>query len=168
MTLRGTVRELRIRTLALAFVAVGLLAWAGARLWQAFGSLPGVPAAAPYVLALIAVALLAGALSLRARLKAQRERQPGAKGVDPLLATRAVVFAQASALVAAPVAGLYAGVGVFLLEYLEIPARRDQALTAGFAALAGVAGVAAALFLQHVCRLPEDDDEGVRPGTAGS
>ncbi|MGW0602778.1 DUF3180 domain-containing protein [Streptomyces sp. NPDC002644] len=152
-------RELRIRTLALAFVAVGVLAWAGARLWQAFGSLPGVPAAAPYVLALIAVVLLGGALVLRARLKAQRERRPDAKGVDPLLATRAVVFAQSAALVAAPVAGLYAGVGAFLLEFLEIPARRDQALTAGFAALAGIAVIAAGLYLQHVCRLPEDENE---------
>jgi hypothetical protein len=159
MTLRGIVRELRIRSLALAFVAVGLLAWAGARLWQAFGSLPGVPAAAPFVLALIAVGLLAGALSLRVRLKAQRERRPGAKGVDPLTATRAVVLAQAAALVAAPVAGLYAGVGVFLLEYLEIPVRRGQALTAGFAALAGIAVVAAGLYLQRVCRLPEDETE---------
>ncbi|MFI6209277.1 DUF3180 domain-containing protein [Streptomyces sp. NPDC051041] len=151
-------RELRIRVLAGVFVVAGILSWAGARLWNSIGTLPSVPLAAPVVLALIAVVLLATALSLRARLRAQRERRPGAKGVDPLMAARAVVFGQASALVAALVAGMYGGTGVFLLESLDIPARRDQAIYAGFSVLAGIAVIAAALFLERVCRLPEDDE----------
>ncbi|MEU6609353.1 DUF3180 domain-containing protein [Streptomyces shenzhenensis] len=151
-------RELRIRVLAGVFVATGVLSWAGARLWNSVGTLPSVPLAAPIVLALIAAVLLSTALSLRARLKAQRERRPGAKGVDPLMAARAVVFGQASALVAALVAGMYGGTGVFLLEILDIPARRDQAFYAGFSVLAGIAVIVAALFLERVCKLPEDDD----------
>ncbi len=151
-------RELRIRTLAAVFVVAGVLSWAGARLWNSLGTLPSVPLAAPIVLALIAVVLLATALSLRSRLKAQRERRPGAQGVDPLLAARAVVFGQASALVAALIAGMYGGVGAFLLESLEIPARRDQAIYAGFSVLTGLAVIASALFLERVCKLPEDDD----------
>ncbi|KUN78771.1 DUF3180 domain-containing protein [Streptomyces griseoruber] len=151
-------RELHIRVLAGVFVVAGVLSWAGARLWNSIGTLPSVPLAAPIVLALIAVVLLSTALSLRARLKAQRERRPEAKGVDPLMAARAVVFGQASALVAALVAGMYGGTGVFLLESLDIPARRDQAIYAGFSVLAGIAVIAAALFLERVCRLPEDDD----------
>jgi hypothetical protein len=141
----------------------GILSWAGARLWNSIGTLPSVPLAAPIVLALIAVVLLSTALSLRARLKAQRERRPGAKGVDLLMAARAVVFGQASALVAALVAGMYGGTGVFLLELLDFPARRDQAIYAGFSVLAGLAVIAAALFLERVCRLPEDDDQN-QPG----
>ncbi|MEU0334920.1 DUF3180 domain-containing protein [Streptomyces sp. NPDC006193] len=152
-------RELRIRVLAGVFVVAGVLSWAGARLWNSIGTLPSVPLAAPVVLALIAVVLLATALSLRARLRAQRERRPGAKGVDPLMAARAVVFGQASALVAALVAGMYGGTGVFLLELLDIPARRDQAIYAGFSVLAGFGVIAAALFLERVCKLPEDDDQ---------
>ncbi|MDF3300619.1 DUF3180 domain-containing protein [Streptomyces tropicalis] len=152
-------KELRIRVLAGVFVVAGVLSWAGARLWNSVGTLPSVPLAAPIVLALIAVVLLSTALSLRARLRAQRERRPGAKGVDPLMAARAVVFGQASALVAALVAGMYGGTGVFLLELLDIPARRDQAFYAGFSVLAGIAVIAAALFLERVCKLPEDDDE---------
>ncbi|GAA3497453.1 DUF3180 domain-containing protein [Streptomyces prasinosporus] len=144
--------------LAGVFVVAGILSWAGARLWNSLGTLPSVPVAAPVVLALIAVVLAATALSLRARLRAQRERRPEAKGVDPLMAARAVVFGQASALVAALVAGMYGGVGVFLLESLDVPARRDQAVYAGFAVLAGIAVIAAALFLERVCRLPEDDE----------
>ncbi|EYT80300.1 MULTISPECIES: DUF3180 domain-containing protein [unclassified Streptomyces] len=152
-------KELRIRVLAGVFVVAGVLSWAGARLWNAVGSLPSVPLAAPIVLALIAVVLVSTALSLRARLKAQRERRPGAKGVDPLMAARAVVFGQASALVAALVAGMYGGAGVFLLELLDIPTRRDQAIYAGASVLAGLAVIAAALFLERVCKLPEDDDQ---------
>ncbi|MEU1464590.1 DUF3180 domain-containing protein [Streptomyces sp. NPDC005727] len=152
-------KQLRIRVLAGVFVVAGVLSWAGARLWNSIGTLPSVPLAAPVVLALIAVVLLATALSLRARFKAQRERRPGAKGVDPLMAARAVVFGQASALVAALVAGMYGGTGVFLLELLDIPARRDQAIYAGFSVLAGIAVIASALFLERVCRLPEDEDQ---------
>ncbi|MGA5894497.1 DUF3180 domain-containing protein [Streptomyces venetus] len=158
-------KELRIRVLAGVFVVAGVLSWAGARLWNAVGTLPSVPMAAPIVLAAIAVILLATALSLRARLKAQRERQPDAKGVDPMMAARAVVFGHASALVAALVAGMYGGTGVFLLESLDIPARRDQAIYAGVSVLTGIAVIAAALFLERVCKLP-DDDEHNHAGTA--
>lgn len=152
-------KQLRLGVLAGLFAAAGVLSWAGARLWDTFGSLPSVPLAAPIVLAVIAVVLTATALSLRARLKAQRERRPGAKGVEPLMAARAVVFGQASALVAALVSGMYGGTGAFLLGFLDVPARRDQAIYAGFSVVAGIAVIAAAFFLERVCKLPEDNDD---------
>ncbi|MDT3397749.1 DUF3180 domain-containing protein [Streptomyces sp. B1866] len=156
-------RQLRIGVLLGLFAAAGVVSWGGARLWSSVGTLPSVPVAAPIVLALIAAVLLATALSLRARLRAQRERRPGAKGVDPLVAARALVFGQASALVAALVSGMYGGVGAFLLmEELDVPARRDQAIYAGTSVAAGAAVIAAALFLERVCRLPEDKDQ--QPG----
>lgn len=152
-------RTLRIRTLVGVFAVALVLSWAVARLWDTVGTLPGVPVAAPIVLALIAVALLATALSLRARLRAQRERRPGAKGVDPLAAARSVVFGQASALVAALVSGIYGGMGIYLVMYkLDMVPRRQQAIYAGFAVLAAIAVIAAALFLERVCKLPDDDD----------
>ncbi|MFK8906749.1 DUF3180 domain-containing protein [Streptomyces sp. YS-3] len=156
-------KQLRLGVLAGLFAVAGVLSWAGARLWDSLGTLPSVPLAAPIVLAVIAVILLATALSIRARLRAQRERRPGAKGVEPLMAARAVVFGQSSALVAALVSGMYGGTGVFLLGSLDIPARRDQAIYAGFSVAAGIAVVAAAFFLERVCKLPDDEDEG--PGT---
>ncbi len=158
-----SVKQLRLGVLAGLFAAAGVLSWGAARLWESFGTLPSVPLAAPIVLAVIAVVLTATALSLRARLRAQRERRPGAKGVEPLMAARAVVFGQASALVAALVSGMYGGTGVFLLSSLDIPARRDQAVYAGFSVVAGIAVIAAAFFLERVCKLPEDDDEGPAP-----
>lgn len=153
------VGQLRIRVLFGIFAVAGVLSWGGTRLWDSLGTLPSVPLAAPIVLAAIAVVLLATALSLRSRLRAQRERRPGAKGVDPMMAARAVVFGQASALVAALVAGMYGGTGVFLLGSLDIPARRDQAYYAGFSVLAGVAVIAAAIFLERVCKLPDGPDD---------
>ena len=112
---------------------------------------------------MIAAVLLATALSIRSRLRAQRERRPGAKGVEPLMAARAVVFGQASALVAALVCGMYGGTGVYLLSYLDIPARRDQAIYAGFSVVAGIGVIAAALFLERICKLPDDEDDNKAP-----
>ncbi|WP_405796030.1 DUF3180 domain-containing protein [Streptomyces sp. NBC_01506] len=160
-------RQLRIGVLFGLFAVAGVLSWGGTRLWDSLGTLPSVPLAAPIVLAVIAVVLTATALSLRSRLRAQRERRPGAKGVDPLMAARAVVFGHASALVAALVAGMYGGTGVFLLGYLDIPARRDQAYYAGSSVVAGIAVIAAAFFLERVCKLPDgSDDENQGTGTA--
>jgi hypothetical protein len=161
------VKQLRIRTLAGILLLAGVLSWAAAKLADSYGALPSVPVAAPIVLAVIATVLLATALSLRSRLKAQRERRPEVKPVEPMMAARAVVFGQASALVAALVAGLYGGTGVFLvMNELDIPARRDQAIYAGLSLAAGVAVIAAALFLERVCRLPDDDDDDDRPSAA--
>ncbi|CAM5627240.1 DUF3180 domain-containing protein [Streptomyces narbonensis] len=158
-------KQLRLKVLTGLFLVAGILSWGAARLWDSVGTLPSVPIAAPIVLAVIAVVLMATALSIRIRLKAQRERRPGAKGVEPLMAARAVVFGQASALVAALVAGMYGGTGVFLLGSLDVPARRDQALYAALAVVAGIGVIAAALFLERVCKLPEDEN-GEGPGKA--
>lgn len=152
-------RTLRIRMLAGLFAIALVIAWSIARLWDTVGTLPGVPLAAPIVLAVIATALFATALSLRSRLRAQRRRRPGAKGVDPLAAARAVVFAQSSALVASLVAGLYGGACVYLIMYkLDMDPRQQQAVYAGLAFLTGVAVVAAAIFLERICKLPDDED----------
>ncbi|MFG2194811.1 DUF3180 domain-containing protein [Streptomyces sp. NPDC048639] len=153
-------KELRVRILVGLFVVAAVLSWAGARLWDTFGTLPRVPVAAPIVLAVIAAVLAATALALRARLKAQRERRPGAKGVDPMVAARAVVFGQASALVASLVAGMYGGTFLFLLlDGLDAGPRRDQAIYSGLSVVTGIAVVVAALFLERVCKLPEDEDD---------
>ncbi|MGW6705187.1 DUF3180 domain-containing protein [Streptomyces sp. NPDC054956] len=161
-------KQLRPAVLAGIFAVTGVLSWAGARVLASYDALPGVPLAAPIVLAVIAVVLLATALSLRSRLKAQRERVPGAKGVEPLMAARAVVLGQASALVAALVAGAYGGVGVYLLTspLFDVPARRDQTWYAAASVLAGAAVIATALFLEHVLKLPDEEDGPEAPARA--
>ncbi|GAA1238140.1 DUF3180 domain-containing protein [Kitasatospora nipponensis] len=149
-------KPLRLRLLLGMVVVSTALAWAGAKLWNSLDAAPAVPAAAPVVLAVIAVVLLGTALSLRARLKAVRDRVPGAKPVDPLGAARAVVLGQASALVSSVVTGIYAGLGIFLLTLPDLGAHRSAVITAGLAVLAGGGVIAAALWLQHICKLPQD------------
>jgi membrane protein DedA with SNARE-associated domain len=150
------VKPLRVASLAVLVVVTGALSWAGSRLWDSMDTLPRVPAAAPVVLFLIAVLLLATGLALRSRLQQQRDRVPGAKGVDPLVAARAVVFGHAAAVVAAVVAGLYGGMGVFLINRMDVPTRRDDVYLAGLSVLGSLAVIAVAFFVQRVLRLPED------------
>jgi uncharacterized SAM-binding protein YcdF (DUF218 family) len=147
----------------LAAVAA-LFGWTGAALLVSLGQpLPRVPLSAPLVLLLLAAILLATALSTRARLAAMRERRPDARPVNPLVTARAAVLAKASSPVGALVVGLYAGYGGYLVQEIAIGARRQLALLCGFAVLSGVAVVAAALFLESVCRLPPPDEEPGRP-----
>lgn len=155
-------KQLRIGTLAGIFGVSGVLCWAGSQMWDALGTLPSVPLLAPVVLALIAAVLLATAISFRSRLRAQRERRLVGKPVEPMMAARAVVFGQASALVAAAVGGMYGGVAVFVMtSHLgDMPARREQALYAGLSVVAAVALVAVAVWLERICRLPEDEESG--------
>ncbi|CAM5470390.1 hypothetical protein SVIOM342S_02570 [Streptomyces violaceorubidus] len=126
----------------------------------------GIPSVrgAAVVLGLIAVILLATALSIRARLKAQRERVPGAKGVDPMMAARAVVFGQASALVAALVSGMYGGTGVFSWSTSTSRPARPVHLR-GCLGRGGYRRDSGRPFLERVCKLPEDEDDD-HPGTA--
>ncbi|MBU7598134.1 DUF3180 domain-containing protein [Streptomyces sp. P38-E01] len=155
-------KQLRIGTLAGIFAVSGVLCWSGSRLWDQLGTLPAVPLLAPVVLTLIAAVLLATAVSLRSRLRAQRERRPVGKPVEPMMAARAVVFGQASALVAALIGGVYGGAGLFVVtsHLADVPARREQALYAALSVVAAVALMAVAVWLERICRLPEDEESG--------
>lgn len=149
-------------------VATGALSYGGIDLWLTRGTPPGVPVLAPFVLLTLAVVALASALSLRSRFKAQRAGRVDAKPVDPLTAARAVVFAKASSLVAALIAGLYGGYGLYLWLHLDNDVRREQAARCGFSVGAAVLLVLAALFLERVCRVPEDPDQQNRPTGASA
>jgi uncharacterized protein DUF3180 len=147
-----------------------VLAYTVLRLWDHFGaSIPPVPLSAPITLAVLAVAVFGVALGLRARLNAYRKarariargepRDPNerlVKPIDPLQAARALVLAKASGLVGAVFGGIYGGYGLFVLGKLEIPADRAQALRCLFAFIAGVALVAAALYLERILKVPPE------------
>lgn len=81
----------------------------------------------------------------------------GANRVHPLTVARAVALAKASAWVGAVTAGWWVGVLVYLLpkrSALAIP--RADTPGAVVAALSALALAAAALWLQHCCKSPED------------
>lgn len=170
-----------ISTLVVAII----VAYAVFRIWDhaAPGGVPSVPISAPITLGVLAAAVFGVALGLRARLNAFREarrriesgapRKPQdrpVKPVDPLQAARALVLAKASGLVGAVFGGIYGGYALFVLGRLEIAAYHSQVLPSWLAFGAGVALLAAALFLERILKVPPDQHaEGHVPtGASGA
>lgn len=157
---------------AITVVAV-VVAYAVLRLWNHLGTVPPVPLSAPITLAVLAAAVFAVALGLRARFAAYRKaraeieqgvsrdpRDGPVKPIDPLQAARALVLAKASGLVGSVFGGVYGGYGLFLLGRLDIDVYRAQALRCGLAFLAAIAVIAAAIYLERVLRVPPDPTAG--------
>ncbi|HKE51647.1 MAG TPA: DUF3180 domain-containing protein [Actinomycetes bacterium] len=152
-------------TRASVLLAVGALSiavgWAAIRLWESRESSTFmVPWSAPGAIAFLAVVLFGIALTLRARLAAFREGRPGAHRPDPIFAARAAALGKASSLVGALVAGLYLGVGIFLLvDYENSAVERRRLIACGVTVAAALVLLAAALFLEHVLKVPPDQLE---------
>jgi hypothetical protein len=168
-------RPVRRRELLALAVAVAFAAWLVVR--AAYGSLPPFQWWLPVPLGVLAVAQAMGARTLRVRLSAQREgrRGPGrgpataARPVEPMLVARLAVLAQASAWVGAVFAGLWAGVLVHTAPAVgRLSAASGDTVSAGIGVLLAVGLVAAALWLEHVCRVPPGaDDEDHEGSVAG-
>jgi hypothetical protein len=138
-------------------VLAGALGWGGGLIFDGAGKpMPRVPGAAPSVLLLFAITLVVLAITTRAKLRAARDRVPGASALNPLTIARYVVLARASSPVGAGTVGLYGGYALFLAGNLDEPGHRHLAAMSGLAVLAGAALVAGALFLEYVCRVPDD------------
>lgn len=144
-------------------LAVALLAFGGAGVLDAYATLPDVPYSAPTALGAFALIVLMLALTLRSRLRAIRERRPGARPVDPLQAARAAMLARASCVVGALAAGLYLGYGIYLVRDLDIGALRERAVMCLASVVGGVLLAAAGYFLERVCRLPKPPHHGHEP-----
>lgn len=151
---------------ALAAIAGAVGYSAGLLVDGAGNTLPRVPVAAAGVLGLLAAVLLGLGFSTRSRLRALRERRSDARPLNALATARSVVLARASSLVGSAMAGAYGGYTLFLVLNLDEPGRSELAGPALAAALAAAAVVVGALFLEHVCRLPEGDGPG-QPGLPG-
>ncbi|WP_369140601.1 DUF3180 domain-containing protein [Modestobacter versicolor] len=159
----------RVELVVLA-VAVAFATWLVVR--SAYGSLPPFRWWLPVPLGVLAVAEALGAHALRARLSAQREgrRSPGrapataARPVEPMLVARLAVLAQASAWVGAVLAGAWAGVLAHTGPAVgRLTAATGDTVTAGLGVVLAAGLSAAALWLEHVCKVPpggEDDDQG--------
>jgi len=124
----------------------------------AYDSMPG-----PTLLQLLSIAILAiaefyVALLTRARLAGRHGTRP----VDPLAVTRFVALAKASAIVGALAAGGYAGFLTWVAR-LDSPSASDDSRLAAFGVGFGLLLTAAALFLEHVCRVPPRDDDDPPP-----
>lgn len=121
-----------------------------------YGSMPPIPIYAGASLYPVAVIEVVLAFMIRARV-GRHEIGDGPHQIHPITAARAVALAKASALVGAASAGVWAG----LLLYLVPQMSRVSAAVADtpgtvVGLLAGVALVAAALWLEHCCKTPEE------------
>ncbi|SCG58426.1 Protein of unknown function [Micromonospora coxensis] len=149
----------RISTLVVAALAAAAIAWLliSVLYYDVAPDLPWLPVV---TLAALAVLEAYAAVNTRGRI----ERRPGRDPVNPLLVARFVVLAKASALAGAIFAGFYAGLTGWLFIEDTNAAVSDRP-AAGAGLLASLALVAAALWLERACRVPEqEDDEDREPG----
>ncbi|MGY1748274.1 DUF3180 domain-containing protein [Modestobacter sp. SYSU DS0511] len=159
----------RRRDLLVLALGLAVASWLVVRV--AYGSLPALSWWLPLPLGVLAVAEAFGARTLRARLSAQRERRPSPTGsahpVEPLLVARLAVLAQASAYVGAVFAGVWGGLLLHTLPALgQLRAAAGDSVTGAIGVVLGAGLVAAALWLEHVCRIPPDRDDEGTPGGA--
>ncbi|MFQ1003448.1 DUF3180 domain-containing protein [Modestobacter sp. SSW1-42] len=148
------------RDLVVLALGLTLASWIVVR--AAYGELPALRWWLPVPVGLLALAEAGAARSVRARLRAQRDRRPlpGSGPVEPLLAARLAVLAQASAYVGAVLAGCWAGLLLHTAPALgRLTAARGDTTTGVIGVVLAVALTGAALWLEHVCRLPRDEDD---------
>ena len=142
----------RPSTLATVAVVFALAAWL--LLHLIYQRLPPLPwTGAPALLLAAALEAWTGR-DLRARIT-RRRGADGTKPADPLFASRMVALAKASSLVAAAVAGLAAGVDIYLSGSLNASVPRQDELTAAVTLAAAVLLTLAALYLEYCCRVPD-------------
>jgi len=144
-------RPTSISVLVVAGLAAAAVGWL--LLSFSYSRLPDLPWSPVLVLAVLAVAEGLLAQNTSARI----HRKPGMPPVEPLVVARYVALAKASALVGALSAGFSAGL-VAWLAMEPTQAARDDVPTAGGGLVAAVLLIAAALWLERSCRIPEQPD----------
>ncbi|GAA1822522.1 DUF3180 domain-containing protein [Luedemannella flava] len=147
-------------TLVVAGLVSAALAWVIIN--RFYGDIPDLNWLPGVTLAALAVVEAVAARNTKARIDHKR----GTPRVDPLLVARWVVLAKASSLAGAIFGGAYGGVAVWAIVERGTLRVADTNLVPAIAGLVGgLALVAAALWLEHSCRVPPSaDDEQVPPG----
>lgn len=139
---------------------VALAAGAVMLLWSA-RSYPPIPNwYTPVALLALAVVLAFSAYNIKARV----ERKPGSGLVDALSVARFAALAKASSIGGALLSGAYAGVLVYVVAHRSILEQAaDDVPLAIFSFVSCLLLVAAGLWLERSCRIPEDDDKSDDP-----
>jgi hypothetical protein len=156
----------RRRDLVVLAVGFGVASWLLVR--SLYGALPPLHWWLPAPLAVLAVAEAVAARTLRARLTALREARSAqgpvvapstrpVRHVEPMLVARLAVLAQASAYVGAVFTGVWAGVLVLVGPAVgRLQTAGGDTVTSVIGIACSLALVAAALWLESVCRVPPD------------
>lgn len=167
-----------VRRRDLLVVAVGLAVAAWLLVRAFYGDLPPLHWYMPLPLGVIALAEALGARTLKARLEALRAARQGreettalprataqVRHVEPMLVARIAVLAQASAWVGAAFAGIWAGALLHVAPQLgRLEDATGDTVSSSLGVVLSGALVAAALWLESVCRVPppRDDDRAAR------
>ena len=106
---------------------------------------------APATLFILAAALFFWALGTRKRLRDG--------SVDPFIAARTAALAMAASRTGAIATGVYAGFLVWFAGQWFIVAARERGLASLAAVVAGLLVIAAALWLERICRIKGDGDD---------
>lgn len=144
----------RVMDLLSLFVFAAAATWILVRVF--YGQLPPIPILAGASLYPIAVIEVVLALLIRNRVS-EHQIGPGRKQLHPITAARAVALAKASALVGAASAGVWLGFLLFVFpKRATLRAAVSDSPGAVVGLIAGLVLVAAALWLEHCCKTPED------------
>lgn len=153
--MKGTMRTIRPAWLITIAVTLAVLGWVGTELSsRASLALPVLPLSSLATMGLIGVVCIFLGLKVRRWRDGKRDR-----ALDPLLAARTVVLAQACAYAGAVLLGWHGGI---LLDQLPTVALRAElgviwqivALMAG-----GIAMIAVGIAVERFCKVPPDDGE---------
>ncbi len=135
---------------AIAGVLVNLL------LQLSYGDVPTLPQPAGTTLLIFAIAEVVLGNALRARI----QQRPGSRPVQALTAAKAVVLAKASSLAGAITGGGWLGVlGYVLPLRSQLASAASDTVTAAIGLVCAGALVAAALWLEHCCKTPDEPDD---------
>lgn len=86
-------------------------------------------------------------------------RKPKVEPLSPFVAARTAALALAASRVGAGVAGAYVGIGIVFVSDWHVPAGQQGTWVCGVTAVGGLALVAVGLYLEHLCRIRDDDDD---------
>ena len=153
---QGTIVPTTLRLLLATFVVGGLLGYALAVVSEQLSSTSSAPRVQwTSVIALGAVAAANLVLAAWTYRTLHRER----RRMEPHVAVTMLLFAKASSIVGAFVAGGYAGFALHFVGRLEAELPRERVIRSIIAAVTGVAIVISALLLERACRIPKVEDE---------
>jgi hypothetical protein len=151
----------RWTTLLAAAALAGVVTYAAFRAF--YSSLPPLPPTAAWSTALLAVAEAFAAPSVRARLAGR----PRTKPILPLVVARTAALAKASSMLGALLAGVWGGVLAYVLPRRDMAIPREDARDAALGLVSALLLVAAALWLESVCRVKNPPEADPPPGEPG-
>ncbi len=147
----------RIRLLVGIAVVAAALGWGVVQVIDAWsGRIVPVPWLAAAALWLLAGAVGYWGLSSRPRL----QHRPGSKPMPAIVAARTAALAMAASRIGALVMGFYGGIAVGMATKLGTASGAQTFWAATIASVGALALATAALWLEHLCRLPVGPGDG--------